>query len=245
MIHRTNPARAWMFVGTLTAFLLSWPTNLLAQCCGGSASYRGPSSGSSSCCSGSESREAPPASAYEPLPPPYRGQIYCPVTGEKLGFRRPAEEALVGGQKPSFVGRLVGKKGTPAKVIYVCCPECVAKAERDASTCLQEVAADKAAFTFTYASAPPQRPSRTPAIQPAVATGQLTHGAEAVSARPAPFGGQRTCPVTGKVLGSMGQPVPLTLQGQTIYVCCQGCVIAVMGNPDAYLARVDAARARP
>jgi hypothetical protein len=51
------------------------------------------------------------------------------------------------------------------------------------------------------------------------------------------FGGQKTCPVTGQALGSMGPPVPVTVKGQTIYVCCQGCVATVQGDPDTYLAK--------
>ena len=38
-----------------------------------------------------------------------------------------------------------------------------------------------------------------------------------------PYGGQRNCPVTGEALGSMGPPIPVNVQGQTVYVCCQGC----------------------
>ena len=51
-------------------------------------------------------------------------------------------------------------------------------------------------------------------------------------------GGQKTCPVSGEALGSMGPPVPVTVKGQTIYVCCQGCVESVQRDPDTYLAKV-------
>lgn len=52
------------------------------------------------------------------------------------------------------------------------------------------------------------------------------------------YGGQKTCPVTDEPLGSMGPPVPVTVKGQTIYVCCQGCVETVQADPDLYLAKV-------
>jgi len=52
------------------------------------------------------------------------------------------------------------------------------------------------------------------------------------------YGGQKTCPVTGEALGSMGPPVPVTVKGQTIYVCCQGCVESVQSDPDLYIAKV-------
>lgn len=52
------------------------------------------------------------------------------------------------------------------------------------------------------------------------------------------YGGQKTCPVTGEALGSMGPPIPVSMKGQTIYVCCEGCVKAVQGDPDQYIAKV-------
>jgi hypothetical protein len=51
---------------------------------------------------------------------------------------------------------------------------------------------------------------------------------------------QRTCPVTGANLGSMGEPVPVTVHGETVLVCCPRCVKKVQHNPDKYLARVRA-----
>ena len=53
----------------------------------------------------------------------------------------------------------------------------------------------------------------------------------------ASYGGQKTCPVTGEALGSMGPPVPVTVKGQTIYVCCEGCVEKVQRDPDQYLGK--------
>ncbi len=45
---------------------------------------------------------------------------------------------------------------------------------------------------------------------------------------------QETCPVSGELLGSMGKPISVTVHGQTLYVCCAGCVAAVKNNPDQY-----------
>ncbi len=56
---------------------------------------------------------------------------------------------------------------------------------------------------------------------------------------------QQTCPVTGEKLGSMGPPIPVSVNGRTIQVCCQGCVSAVRKNPDKYLKIVDDDVARP
>lgn len=35
---------------------------------------------------------------------------------------------------------------------------------------------------------------------------------------------QRTCLVTGDLLGSMGKPIKVNTDGRTVFVCCQGCV---------------------
>lgn len=57
------------------------------------------------------------------------------------------------------------------------------------------------------------------------------------------YGHQKTCPVSGEALQSMGPPVPVSVKGQTIYVCCAGCVEAVQNEPDIYLAKVMGERA--
>lgn len=64
------------------------------------------------------------------------------------------------------------------------------------------------------------------------------------AAAAAPYGGQKTCPITGGELGSMGKPIPVTLKGQTVYVCCRGCVAKAQADPDKALAAVAAERAR-
>ncbi len=35
---------------------------------------------------------------------------------------------------------------------------------------------------------------------------------------------QKLCPVSGKPLGSMGRPIPVSLGKKTVFVCCAGCV---------------------
>mgnify|MGYP002781424747 CR=1 FL=1 len=64
------------------------------------------------------------------------------------------------------------------------------------------------------------------------------------AAAAAPYGGQKTCPVTGEELGAMGKPVPVALKGQTVYVCCRGCAARALADPDKTLAAVAADRGR-
>ena len=65
-----------------------------------------------------------------------------------------------------------------------------------------------------------------------------TTAAQTATGSAGPYGGQKLCPVTDENLGAMGPPVPVTVKGQTIYVCCAGCVAAVEKDPDVYLAKV-------
>ncbi len=50
--------------------------------------------------------------------------------------------------------------------------------------------------------------------------------------------GQKTCPVTGETLGSMGAPVRVEANDQTVWVCCEGCVAAVKENPRQFSQQV-------
>jgi hypothetical protein len=96
------------------------------------------------------------------VPEPYGGQIYCPVTGTKLGLTQPPVpvQTAIGEQKPSFLGKLFGQKAKPGVVIYVCCPACVEKVQKNPDPYLQEVIADKGCFHFGYGKAPAKRPLR-------------------------------------------------------------------------------------
>jgi Cu(I)/Ag(I) efflux system membrane fusion protein len=49
---------------------------------------------------------------------------------------------------------------------------------------------------------------------------------------------QRVCPVTGAALGSMGVPVKITLRGQTVFLCCKGCIGKAKRNPDDILKKL-------
>ena len=49
---------------------------------------------------------------------------------------------------------------------------------------------------------------------------------------------QKTCPVSGALLGSMGTPVKLTVKGQDVFLCCKGCEGAIKEDPDKYLAKL-------
>jgi hypothetical protein len=92
---------------------------------------------------------------------------------------------------------------------------------------------------------PPGPPAVVPAAVPAPAAaggpGAPPGGATVPAA---PYGGQKTCPVTGEALGAMGTPVAVTVRAQTVYVCCRGCAAKAQADPEKTLAAVAAERAR-
>jgi len=49
---------------------------------------------------------------------------------------------------------------------------------------------------------------------------------------------QKTCPVTGEPLDSMGGPVRVEVNGRTVFVCCKGCEPALRKNPAKYLSKL-------
>jgi hypothetical protein len=54
---------------------------------------------------------------------------------------------------------------------------------------------------------------------------------------------QHMCPVSDEELGSMGDPIKVTVKGRDVYVCCDACIEEVENNPDKYLAILDKAAA--
>jgi Cu(I)/Ag(I) efflux system membrane fusion protein len=69
----------------------------------------------------------------------------------------------------------------------------------------------------------------------------------AASASPGP-GGHRThltadeqknCPVTTLKLGSMGEPVPVEVEGRKVWTCCSACTPKLKAQPARYLARLE------
>ncbi|NQT12351.1 MAG: hypothetical protein HQ582_06370 [Planctomycetes bacterium] len=50
---------------------------------------------------------------------------------------------------------------------------------------------------------------------------------------------QKTCPVSGELLGSMGAPIKVTVKDREVFLCCAGCKGAITEDPDKYLAKLD------
>lgn len=57
---------------------------------------------------------------------------------------------------------------------------------------------------------------------------------------------QRTCPtLAGSRLGSMGLPVKLLLDGETVFLCCSGCTAKAKASPSETAKRVRELRSKP
>jgi hypothetical protein len=41
---------------------------------------------------------------------------------------------------------------------------------------------------------------------------------------------QKTCPVTDELLGSMGTPIKVTVEGREVFLCCKGCEDEIKSN---------------
>ena len=55
---------------------------------------------------------------------------------------------------------------------------------------------------------------------------------------------QKTCPVSGEPLGSMGAPVKVTLNGTPAFVCCKSCVGRAESQPAETLKKVEESKAK-
>ena len=53
---------------------------------------------------------------------------------------------------------------------------------------------------------------------------------------------QKTCPVSGDALGSMGKPYKVTVKDREVFLCCSGCKGEITENPDKFLAKLPEAK---
>lgn len=116
----------------------------------------------------------------------------------------------------------LGVMGTPVKVmiegkpVLLCCKGCVAEATKSGKQTLQKAEKLKKVSAELAKLSPADRAS-----------------AES----------QKYCAIAeGSLLGGMGAPVKLVLDGKPVFLCCQGCTRKAQANPAATLAKVDELR---
>ncbi|EKK01507.1 hypothetical protein RBSH_03173 [Rhodopirellula baltica SH28] len=50
---------------------------------------------------------------------------------------------------------------------------------------------------------------------------------------------QHMCPVSGEMLGTMGAPEKVDVDGKSVWICCDGCKDKLLADPDKYLAKLN------
>jgi len=56
---------------------------------------------------------------------------------------------------------------------------------------------------------------------------------------------QHMCPVSGEMLGTMGVPEKVDVNGKSVWICCEGCKDKLLADPDKYLAALKAKGVTP
>jgi hypothetical protein len=49
---------------------------------------------------------------------------------------------------------------------------------------------------------------------------------------------QHVCPVSDAMLGSMGAPQKVDVQGTPVWICCEGCRKELLANTEKYVAKL-------
>jgi hypothetical protein len=146
---------------------------------------------------------------------------------------------------PILSDNKLGTMGVPVKVmlenqpVFLCCAGCKKQAQENPNETLAKVQKLKEgalpSATPASASAPDrdtvQRKDPDVKIQAALA--KLSDEDRSLATE------QRFCVVLPKSrLGSMGTPIKLTVAGQPVFICCEGCREQALADPDATLKKV-------
>lgn len=163
----------------------------------------------------------------------------------------PADRNLAEQQRycPILENSLLGSMGVPIKVmiegqpIFVCCPGCIDAAKENAAETLKKVEQLKSG---KRALVKPEfeRPSANQAEQ--TVDPKISRALRKLSDADRQLAlAQRYCPILpNSLLGSMGTPVKLSLDGETVFVCCAACVKQAQANPAKTLQAVKARLAK-
>ena len=154
-----------------------------------------------------------------------------------------ADRPLAEAQKycPVLSDSRLGSMGAPVKLtvagetVFICCEGCKSKALADPEATLRKIKQRKdapPAPSSPAAVVPEPKPeSREAEIRASLA--MLSDADRKLAVR------QQYCPVaTDSRLGWMGPPVRLSVAGETIFLCCEGCKEQALADPEATLRKV-------
>jgi len=157
---------------------------------------------------------------------PKPGDFICPVTFTKANAKI---EWLVSGKKYLF-----------------CCPPCVDEFVR-----LSKEEPDQVKEPEDYIQQVADATHASPPGTPSAATSDTSTDPEVVKALAslsdedrALAKSQKFCAVMeDSLLGSMGKPIKIDVNGQPVFLCCKGCKTRAMNNPEATLTAVSELKA--
>ncbi len=125
-------------------------------------------------------------------------------------------------------GFAIGSMGKPIKVslenrdLFICC-----------EGCREQLLADPEKY-FAILDAPaPDDLSPEEADQIAAALSQLSAADQELAKK------QIYCPVAEQRLGSMGTPLKVDVNGQAVFICCDGCREMLLKDPESYFAKIE------
>jgi multidrug efflux pump subunit AcrA (membrane-fusion protein) len=217
-------------VATAGAFLIDAETRLTA---GASATYFGASGGPQ----GTDRRSA--ATSRPSMTRVEEEKVRAVL--EKLS---PEDRSLVEAQGfcPILTDNRLGSMGQPVKLlvkgqpVFLCCKGCVNKALADATKTVTKVdqAKARAKSEAVAATQPSTAPSAggTKAAKIKAALAQLSPEDRRLAEQ------QVFCPETEQLLGAMGVPSKIMVNGQPVFVCCQSCVDDARAHADQLLAKI-------
>jgi len=144
----------------------------------------------------------------------------CPVLGTKLGSMGPPVKLTLQG-----------------KPVFLCCSGCDSKARSNETETLRKVeqSKGKAGPTPAERSGRPRGPGAS-----AEEEAEIRSALAELSPEDRPLAeAQRFCPVMkDNRLGSMGKPFKVTVQGQAVFLCCEGCETQALNEPAKTVAKV-------
>lgn len=152
----------------------------------------------------------------------------------------PADRALAEQQQfcPVLEDSRLGSMGVPVKLtvsgqpVFVCCPACEQQALAVPDATLRKIAARKGKKAAPGQSPTPSARGSSPDAETKI-RGALAK-LDASDRQRAQL--QRFCVIlTDSRLGSMGVPIKLDIDGQSVFVCCAGCKSAALAKPQTTL----------
>lgn len=150
-----------------------------------------------------------------------QAQRFCPILNDPLGFMGAPVKLTLDG-----------------KPLFVCCKDCIAKANIDPGKTFARVEEFKKKGSASAAEHAPATPA-----MPKMSAEYLAEIRENLDmlapAEKKVAEDQRLCPIQGNILGSMGVPIKVDLgNGRTAFVCCKSCLSKAQKDPEETLRKL-------